>query len=163
MGLEGWSTNPRASKPPMTIMGSLDGYQAGLRNLRRKAPLEVELVELPNGATLRIPTIEEVLRIKAFLVVRRNQVRDYLDVAAVGSHMGITSACGVLRDIDRFYAEFTNTDCSVLSELVYMLSFPNPTDATNKQHLGDYKGVIAGWDSWSKVESTCKEIATCLT
>ena len=40
--LDGWTTNARVTKPPMTIMGDLDGYQAGLRNLRRKTPLEVE-------------------------------------------------------------------------------------------------------------------------
>lgn len=163
VGLDGWSTNPRASRPPMTIMGSLDGYQAGLRNLRRKTPLEVETVELPNGSQLQIPTIAEVLRTRAFLIVQRNQVRDYLDVAAVGSTLGISTACEVLKDIDSFYSEFTNTDGSVLSELVYMLSAPNPADSHNKDSLGSYKGVVSGWDSWSKVESVCKEIAACLT
>lgn len=163
MGLDGWSTNPRASKPPMTIMESLDGYQVGLRNLRRKTPLEVQELLLPNGDTLRIPTIEEVLRTKAFLIVQRNQVRDFLDVAAVSTQMGISSACHTLLQIDSFYTEFTGTDGSVLSELVCMLAEPDPADSRNKDALSQYKGAVAGWDSWDRVEATCKELAACLT
>jgi hypothetical protein len=34
------------------------------------------LLTLQSGRTLRVPTAEETLRIKAFLVVRRNQTRD---------------------------------------------------------------------------------------
>ena len=163
MALEGWTTDPRASKPPMTIMGSLDGYQAGLRNLRRKAPLEIEEITLPSGDVLRIPTIEEVLRTKAFLVVRRNQVRDYLDVAAVSTQMGIKQACAILSNIDSYYSEMTETEGSVVSELIYMLASPNPADTRNRDSLAEYKGVSNDWDSWSRVEATCKELAACLT
>ena len=35
-----------------------------------------------------MPTIEEMLRIKTFLVVERNATRDYLDVAALSHHLG---------------------------------------------------------------------------
>lgn len=163
MALEGWTTDPRASKPPMTIMGSLDGYQAGLRNLRRKAPLEIEEITVPSGDVLRIPTIEEVLRTKAFLVVRRNQVRDYLDVAAVSTQMGIKQACAILSHIDSYYSEMTETEGSVVSELIYMLASPNPADTRNRDSLAKYKGVSNDWDSWSRVEATCKELAACLT
>lgn len=162
-GLDGWSTDPRATKPPMTIMGSLDGYQAGLRNLRRKAPLEVQELELPNGDSLRIPTIHEVLRTKAFMIVRRNQVRDYLDVAAVSCEIGIPEACETLGRIDDYYTEFTGTNGSVLSELIWMLSEPNPADTRNKTSIAGYKGVKPEWGSWERVESTCRELAACLT
>ncbi|MDE0196423.1 MAG: hypothetical protein OXP08_12830, partial [bacterium] len=37
---EGWATSVRASKPPFTIMGRLDGIEAGLRQMRRVRPLE---------------------------------------------------------------------------------------------------------------------------
>jgi transcriptional regulator with XRE-family HTH domain len=39
---EGWVTSVRASSPPLTLLGSLDGIEAGLRQLRRTRPLEVE-------------------------------------------------------------------------------------------------------------------------
>lgn len=160
--LDGWTTNARVTKPPMTIMGDLDGYQAGLRNLRRKTPLEVEEVTLPSGKTLRVPTLEETLRIKAFLIVQRNQVRDYLDVAALSEKMGVPQACSVLSRIDDYYEEFTHTQGSVLSELVAQLSDPDPHDAENKHNLAEYKGVTNGWGSWETVENVCKEVASCL-
>ena len=37
---DGWATSVRASKPPMTIMGSLGGVEAGLRRTLRTRPLE---------------------------------------------------------------------------------------------------------------------------
>ena len=52
-----------------------------------------------------MPTPEETLRIKAFLLVRRNQVRDYLDVAALSDRHGVAFAASTLADIDRFYAD----------------------------------------------------------
>jgi hypothetical protein len=47
---ESWVTSVRASSPPLTLLGSLDGIEAGLRQLRRTRPLEVEDVDLGNGA-----------------------------------------------------------------------------------------------------------------
>jgi hypothetical protein len=49
----------------------------------RTRPLEVTQLTLPSGRVLTVPTAEETLRIKGFLIVRRNQTRDYLDVAAL--------------------------------------------------------------------------------
>lgn len=34
---EGWATSVKASRPPMTLMGSLGGIEAGLRQLRWNA------------------------------------------------------------------------------------------------------------------------------
>jgi hypothetical protein len=72
----------------MTIMDKLGGIEAGLRQLRRTVPLPTLLVELPGGQHIRIPTIAEALRVKAYLIVQRNQVRDYLDVAALATALG---------------------------------------------------------------------------
>lgn len=143
-------------------MSNRGEYQSGLRNLRRKTPLEVEEVTLPSGKTLRVPTLEETLRIKAFLIVQRNQVRDYLDVAALSEKMGVPQAYSVLSRIDDYYEEFTHTQGSVLSELVAQLSDPDPHDAENKHNLAEYKGVTNGWGSWETVENVCKEVASCL-
>jgi hypothetical protein len=62
---------------PGTRMRRLD-----FRQMIRTRLLETMQVTLPSGRTLRAPTAEETLRIKGFLIVRRNQTRDYLDVAA---------------------------------------------------------------------------------
>jgi hypothetical protein len=71
----------------------------------RKAPLVVAKVELPSGAEVTVPTLEETLRIKAFLIVRRNQTRDYLDAAALSAVLGIERAAEVLSRIDDYYAD----------------------------------------------------------
>ena len=80
---DGWATSVRASKPPFTIMGSLGGVEAGLRQLRRTRPLETFELELDDGGTVVAPTAAEALRVKAYLVVQRNVVRDHLDVVAL--------------------------------------------------------------------------------
>jgi len=49
----------------------------------RPMALEATEVEIAKGRRLSLPTVEEMLRIKAFLIVERNATRDYLDVAAL--------------------------------------------------------------------------------
>lgn len=67
---EGWVTSVRASSPPLTLLGSLDGVEAGLRQLRRTRPLEVEAAQIDDANTVRVPTLPEMLRVKAYLVAR---------------------------------------------------------------------------------------------
>jgi len=81
---DGWVTN--RVTPGKIILGELGDIESGVRQLIRNRPLEVAEVELPSGHVLRVPTPDETLRIKGYLIVQRNQVRDYLDVA--------TSWCG---------------------------------------------------------------------
>src|SRR3990170_5620784 len=78
---DGWVTNRVA--PGKIILGELGDIEAGVRQMIRTLPLEVAEVELPTGRRLRVPTFDEILRVKAFLIVRRNQTRDFLDVAAL--------------------------------------------------------------------------------
>lgn len=92
---DGWATSVRASRAPMTIRGSLDGVEAGLRQMRRTRPLETMVVEVGPDLVVTAPTPAESLRIKAYLVVQRNQVRDYLDVVALADHVGIENAVAV--------------------------------------------------------------------
>lgn len=155
----GWTTSPNASKPPDTIMGTLGGFQAGLRNLRRRRPLEVEVVELRSDAALTIPTEEEILRIKAFLVVQRNSVRDYLDTAALASHIGAEQAAKTLRSIDDYYHEHTQTRGSVVTALAHRLADPQPVDTRAVRTFSEYKGVTEQWSSWEHVSGVCRDLA----
>ncbi|MGB6310354.1 MAG: hypothetical protein WBF89_21450 [Steroidobacteraceae bacterium] len=68
--IAGWHTHRRA-KGKM-VLGSVNKIAAGLRNQRRSAPLETTEIMIGDGRRLRLPTIEETLRIKTFLVVDRN-------------------------------------------------------------------------------------------
>ncbi len=156
---DGWATSVRASKPPMTIMGRLGGIEAGPRQLRRRVPLETQLVELPGGQQIRIPTIEEALRVKAYLIVQRNQVRDYLDVAALADRMGIPEAAHVLNDIDTFYVDRSADDESVVSALVPRLARPTPRDRRTVGELSRYKGLVQRWQDWSETLRTCGDLA----
>src|SRR5881628_107433 len=65
------------------ILGQLDGILTGVRQLRRTRPLETEEV-----AGLRIPTLAEMARIKAWLLATRHTVRDYLDTVVLLERLG---------------------------------------------------------------------------
>jgi hypothetical protein len=156
---DGWATSVRASKPPMTIMGRLGGIEAGLRQLRRRVPLQTRLIELPGGQQIPIPTIEEALRVKAYLIVQRNQVRDYLYVAALADRVGVPEAATILRDIDSFYVDRSGDDESVVSTLVPRLARPDPRDRQTLAELGRYKGLTARWQDWSETRRVCRDLA----
>ena len=69
-----WVTN--RIRPGKLILGRLGDIESGVRQLIRKRPLEVARLQLPSGRPLQVPTFAETLRVKGFLVVRRNQTRD---------------------------------------------------------------------------------------
>jgi len=156
---EGWATNVRASTPPYTILGTLGGIEAGLRQLRRTRPLEVVAARLPSGATVRVPTLAETLRVKAYLVVQRNQVRDYLDVAALADHAGAPRAAEALVDIDDYYADRSGERGSVATVLAERLANPVPRDVRVLDQLDRYKGLQTRWREWKTVRAACLNLA----
>jgi hypothetical protein len=156
---DGWATSVRASRPPMTIMGSLDGIQAGLRNLRRTRPLETVSIEVAPGANVTAPTAEEALRVKAYLVVQRNAVRDYLDVVALADHIGVDRAGEILRHIDDYYDDRSQQAGSVRTSLALALAHPKPVDVDVIAELPRYRGLDPRWHDWSSVVAACRDLA----
>lgn len=156
---DGWATSVRASKPPMTIMGRLGGIEAGLRQLRRRIPLQTQVIELPSGRSVCIPTIEEVLRVKAYLIVQRNQVRDYLDVAALADRIGVPPAARILAGIDEFYVDRSGEQESVVSALIARLARPEPRDRPTISQLPRYKGLVGRWQDWGETRRLCRDLA----
>ena len=156
---EGWATSVRASKPPFTIMGSLWGVEAGLRQLRRSRPLETCEVEVGEGAVVVAPTAAEALRVKAFLVVQRNVVRDYLDVVALAEHLGADTAVDVLSEIDAYYLDRSGEHGSVLTSLVISLADPRPRDTEVIDELPRYKGLKDRYHRWEGVVAVCRSLA----
>ncbi len=156
---EGWATSVRASKPPFTIMGSLWGVEAGLRQLRRSRPLETCEVRVGDEAVVVAPTAAEALRVKAFLVVQRNVVRDYLDVVALSEHLGQDNAVEVLSGIDSFYSDRSGEEGSVLTSLVMALADPNPRDQDVIEELPRYKGLDERYHRWGDVVEICQSLA----
>ena len=152
----GWRTKRRIrGKLPL---GEIDGIDAGLRNQRRSAPLETTSVKAPGGRTLKIPTIEEMLRIKAFLIVERNATRDYLDVAALSHHLGKPRSVAAIEPMKCLYAEFAGEAGDILISVLVKLTAPDPYDLTDVD-LREYKGIIPPWNDWHAVESQCRSVA----
>lgn len=154
---EGWVTSVRASRPPMTLLGRLGGIEAGLRQLRRTRPLEVVELELPQVGALRVPTDAEMLRVKAYLIVQRNQVRDYLDTVALAEL--VDGAAPVLAGIDQYYDDRSGGPDSVLTALLQRLAEPNPRDEQVTHELAAYKGLAPRWHDWGTVTEACAALA----
>ncbi len=154
---DGWVTN--RVTPGKIILGELGDIEAGVRQMIRRRPLEVAEVALPSGRRLRVPTFDEILRVKAFLVVRRNQTRDYLDVAALADRAGIEHAALVLTDIDAYYADQRGSGDGVASQVARQLAEPRPADARTTRELPRYKRLDPRWHDWKAVVATCAAIA----
>jgi hypothetical protein len=159
---EGWVTN--RVTPGKIILGELGDIESGVRQLIRSRPLEVTEVELPSGQRLRVPTPEEVLRIKGYLIVRRNQVRDFLDVAALSDRYGIPHSGQVLAGIDQYYTDQRGPDAQgVATQLARQLADPRPADQRTIRQLGGYKGLDARWAVWETVTAVCRSLALEMT
>lgn len=128
----GWKT--------VMVLGSLDGIQTGIRQLRRTLPLETEL---KNG--LRVPTLAEMARIKAWLLVTRNTVRDYLDTTVLLERLGEREGLAALASLDTLYEQ--PTGASVRAELVERLTAAHPGDLAQVE-LASYKGLVPPWNDW---------------
>lgn len=156
---EGWVTN--RVTPGKIILGELGEIESGVRQLIRSKPLEVTEVELPSGQRLRVPTPDETLRIKGYLIVRRNQVRDYLDVAALSDHYGLQHSGGVLAQIDLYYSDQRGPGTEgVATQLARQLADPRPADRRTVGQLGSYKGLATRWTNWENVTGVCRALAT---
>lgn len=146
----------------MTLLGSLGGIEAFLRQLRRSTPLQVQEVTLPSGQTLAAPTPQEALRVKAYLIVQRNQVRDYLDVAALSELLGRSESVAALAGIDEFYVDRSGEGDSVLTALITRLSRPEPRDRAVTGELPAYKALRPRWQDWNRVIGACQALADAL-
>jgi hypothetical protein len=107
-----------------------------------------------------VPTLEETLRIKAFLIVRRNQTRDYLDLAALADHLGVDGAARTLNEIDDYYADQNDSDEGIASQLVRQLSQPRPADSSVIDQLPSYRRLRKRWSDWTAVEEILGAVAS---
>lgn len=155
----GWRAKRRVQGK--LLLGSISGIEAGLRNLRRSAPLETTVIKLRDGRQLKVPTIEEMLRIKAFLTVERNATRDYLDVAALSDHLGLAKSARALERMHELYADFAGEGGDMLLSVIVKLSAPDPYDLSDVD-LTEYKGIVAPWNNWRAVAGQCRALGVAL-
>lgn len=120
-----------------------DGILTGVRQLRRTRSLETEEV-----AGLRVPTLAEMARIKAWLLVTRHTVRDYLDTVVLCERLGETGVAQAMRSFDAIYRQ--PTAASPLAEVVERLAAAAPGDAAEVD-LRRYRALRAPWTDWTHV------------
>ncbi len=145
--------------PGKIILGSLGDIETGIRQLIRRRPLETQAVTLADGTSLIVPTPAETLRIKAYLIVKRNQTRDFLDVAALSDRFGTEWSAGVLAGIDDYYDASAGDGTAVASQLVRQLGEPRPKDDRTVGQLTAYKNLTVRWQSWQSVVAQCQALA----
>jgi hypothetical protein len=157
---DGWATNRIA--PGKIILGNLDGVETGIRQMIRSRPLETERITLANTDVVVAPTIEETLRVKAFLVVRRNTVRDYLDCAALADRIEIPRAAGILNRIDDYYADQIGDGDGIATQVLRQFADPRPVDAGVIAELSRYKGLNSRWADWTAVTAILAEVSAAM-
>jgi hypothetical protein len=151
-----WST--AKAQPGKIILGELGGIETGVRQLLRSRPLETAEIEVRRKPLL-VPTVAEILRIKAWLALSRNQTRDYLDIAAIADSLGLDEAAGVLGGIDDYYADINTRPEAVATQLARQLADPRPRDAEVTAQLADYKALDPRWHEWSMVKAALADLA----
>lgn len=138
----GWVT--KRIEPPVLILGHFEGLRTGIRQLIRRKPLETSIVH-----GLRVPTIAEMLRIKAYLIVKRNATRDFIDFVALFDHLGVNKSLEALEGLDSFYPQPEGA-ISMSQQLAMQLAEPKPWDLTQTD-LSNYKELQKPYSDWHEV------------
>lgn len=137
----GWRT--KKIEPPVLILGHFEGVRTGIRQLIRSKPLEITTIR-----GLKVPTKEEILRVKAYLIVRRNTTRDFIDFVALFDYLGTTQALKALSTLDECYPQ--ESGVSVTQQLVLQLAEPKPWDLSQTD-LRNYKNLKSVYTDWKEV------------
>jgi hypothetical protein len=146
------------ARPGKIILGSLGGIETGVRQLRRSRPLETVQTTVA-GRPIVVPSADEILRVKAWLALTRNETRDYLDVAALADRIGIEHAAGVLAAIDDYYSDLNASREPVATQVLRQLADPQPRDIEVTRHLERYKGLQPRWQDWASVTAVLSSLA----
>ena len=146
-GWPDWRTNRK--NPPVLILGERHGVELGLRQLRRTQPLETVEVE-----GLIIQTLEETLRVKAFLLAERRSTRDFVDLAALLNRLGDEASIRALQPLNRLYPAFgALSPISALAEAAEA----EPGDLSLVP-LDRYKGLRPPFTDWPFVRDEIRRL-----
>jgi heme transporter len=125
--------------------------------MERLSPVETTNVQLPTGDRLQIPTGAETLRMKSYLIMCRNRIRDYAEFADLVDSMETQTAAVVLAAMDRYYCGQQSRKQWVATQLVRRLADPQPAD----EHDTRMSGPEAEAD-WAKVRERCLSVAVAM-
>jgi hypothetical protein len=150
----GWSVG--RVKPPVMILGSLDRVLIGYRQLKRLEPLEKQNLDTSDGV-LPIPTLVELIRIKAFLACDRNYVRDYYDFAELSQLLPQADVVDALVQLDAKWSSSQRPGVGL--EVLKSLADCQPVDDPEAvfRQLKFLKPRVGGW---GEVQRICREIST---
>lgn len=147
-----WQT--ARTQRPVLILGQLEGILTGIRQLRRTRPLETEVIE-----SLRVPTLPERARIKAWLLATRYTVRDYLDAVVLLERLGEDKAAKSFREFDTMYEQSNGS--SPLAEVVERLRAASPLDLATID-LSTYRDLTPPWNDWGYLAIRARHWASVL-
>lgn len=146
------------TKKPVLILGSINEVEVGFRQSRRKKLIETTVIETAYG-NLTVPTLDELIGMKAYLAYSRNATRDYLDFAALSGCVTEGEVLESLLKLDERYGELQTA--SVGLEVAKALTESEPYDL-DEIDLSKYKTLAAEWRSWNKIEETCRRFGILL-
>jgi hypothetical protein len=138
-------------QPPVLLLGSINGVEVGFRQMRRSSPIQ-SVTHFTSAGPLVIPTLDELIGMKAYLAYSRNATRDYLDFAALTSCANEHVVLASLKLSDPRYGELQTH--SVGLEIAKALVEPAPYDL-DEVDLTSYKGLKPPWNDWDKVAMIC--------
>ena len=150
----GWKTS-RVNRPVL-ILGSLDGIETGVRQLIRTEPLETTTLSV-GDQRITIPTEAEILRIKGFLLLRRNAARDYVDFAALAHRMGDVATVAAFERFEQLYPQDSGE--SALQQMLAQLASPMPYDLEGTT-LSEYNNLDVRWHDWEAIRAVCVHAST---
>lgn len=159
-GRDDWET--ARIHPPKLILGNFRGVETGIRQLMRRRPLETQQIEVAKGKFLTLPTVPEMLRTKAWMIISRNTARDFIDFAALADHLGIETAATVLEDLNDYYSDLIRGNkASPVVQLIRQLAEASPSDL-DEIDLSRYKGIRPPFDSWNYIAGICARLSVAL-
>jgi len=107
---------------------------------------------------LIIPTLPEMLRVKAFLLSQRRATRDYVDVAALAAALGSPASTEALRYLNLAYpATGPQSAISGFAEACEA----EPADLASVD-LADYKGLKPPFTDAAHVLESCRRLGRSL-
>lgn len=151
-GVPGWEE--ARVRVPVLILGSLDGIEVGYRQLRRAEPLETREIQTPAG-TLVIPTLEELLRIKAFLAYDRDFTRDFVDFAELSCLLDPEKVVDALNVLDEKLC--WEKQPSIIVEVIKTLLVPSPHDRET-HGFETLRLLNPKLKTWEGVTEKCRDI-----
>lgn len=144
--------------PPVLILGSIGDVEVGFRQLKRSLPIETQTVQTEAGP-LVVPTLDEMLGMKAFLAYDRHATRDYLDFAALSECASPEAVLDALLKLDTRYGSLQTA--SVGLEVAKALCAASPFDL-DEVELPRYKGLHEKWHRWETTHAICQRFGVLL-